>query len=177
MEHLKYPIGLFELPEFDLQLLSIWKEELRDFPSQLRQTVQPLNDEQLDTPYRPEGWTVRQLVHHLADSHHHSYARFKWAMTENRPIIKDYNEKKWAELEDAKTTDLEASLLHLEAVHLRLLKLLDRMEEEDFRRVFIHPSEPDPVSLFENTGRYAWHGKHHLAHIQRLIHREGWMSS
>lgn len=174
MEHLKYPIGLFEAPSFNLQLCSIWIEELRQLPGQLRGLVEHLSPEQLDTPYRPEGWTVRQLVHHVADSHHHSYARFKWALTENRPIIKDYNEKHWAELEEAKSTDIEPSLLHLEAVHLRLVRLLESMTEEDFKRVFIHPSEPDPISLFENTGRYAWHGKHHLAHIQRLISREGW---
>ena len=174
MEHLKYPIGLFEAPSFNIQLCPIWIEELRQLPGQLRALVGQRNTEQLDTPYRPEGWTVRQLVHHVADSHHHSYARFKWALTENRPIIKDYNEKAWADLEEAKTSAIEPSLLHLEAVHLRLVRLLESLDEVDFKRVFIHPSEPDPVCIFENTGRYAWHGKHHLAHIQRLISREGW---
>lgn len=174
MENLKYPIGQFVAPEFDLQLITIWKEELRSFPSQLRESVQTLSVEQLNTPYRPEGWTVKQLVHHIADSHHHSYARFKWTMTESRPIIKDYNEKNWAELADAQADDIESSLVHLDGVHRRLVNLLDHMAEDDFRRVFIHPAEPDPVSLFENTGRYAWHGKHHLAHIQRLKDREGW---
>ena len=174
MENLKYPIGQFVVPEFDLQLIPIWKEELRIFPSQLRETVQTMSIEQLNTPYRSEGWTVKQLVHHLADSHHHSYARFKWTMTENRPIIKDYDEKNWALLADAQVDDIESSLIHLDGVHRRLVNLLDHMTEKDFHLVFIHPDEPEPVSLFENTGRYAWHGKHHLAHIQRLKDREGW---
>ncbi|MGB5274393.1 MAG: putative metal-dependent hydrolase, partial [Flavobacteriaceae bacterium] len=117
----------------------------------------------------------RQLVHHIADSHHNSYIRFKWALTEDRPVIKAYDEKAWAKLFDSRTAPIQMSLDHLTAVHHKLVYLLKGLSPSDLKRTFIHPDSKMETSLEENVGRYAWHGNHHLAHINGLLEREGWL--
>jgi hypothetical protein len=136
--------------------------------------VLPLDDHILETPYRPGGWTVRQVVHHLADSHHNSYMRFKWALTEDVPLIKVYDEKAWAALPDATRGPVALSLDHLKAVHSRLVYLLRELDEDLLQRRFRHP-ESGESTLLENIGRYAWHGNHHYAHIENLLTSKGWM--
>ncbi|MDC6352494.1 bacillithiol transferase BstA [Zeaxanthinibacter sp. PT1] len=176
LETLRYPIGHFVKPEVVTELiLADWIAELEALPVDLEDLVSGFTKSQLDTPYREGGWTVRQVVHHLADSHHHSYTRFKWALTENSPVIKAYDEKKWAELPDTKSAPIDLSLQHLKIVHLKLVKLLREMSKEDFNRDFIHPVGERRITLEENAGHYAWHGKHHFAHIERLAQREGWI--
>lgn len=175
LELLRYPIGKFECPEkISEKTLKHWIEELRSFPDKLTNLVSKLDDSQLDTVYRPDGWTVRQVIHHLADSHHHSYIRFKWALTEDKPVIKFYYEHLWAELEDAKYAPIHLSLNHLSAVHAKLVNLLIGMSEQQFKRTFIHPEHQEETSLIENVGKYAWHGNHHYEHINGLIKRENW---
>jgi hypothetical protein len=174
LETLRYPIGHFIKPaKITPLLVKDWVAQIEALPVNLRDLVSPLDDLQLDTPYRPQGWTVRQVVHHLADSHHHSYIRFKWALTEDRPLIKPYLEKKWAQLIDAHSGPVDLSLNHLETVHAKLVYMLNGFSREDWQRTFIHP-EWQETTLEVNTGIYAWHGNHHLAHIQGLIDRMNW---
>ncbi len=175
MEALQYPIGKFKEPDVitEVQLKS-WISILEDLPQRLETMVGSMTKEQLATPYRPGGWTVRQLVHHIADSHHNSYIRFKWALTEPTPTIKPYFEKEWAELFDARTAPIQLSLDHLKAVHAKLVYLLKGLNDADLAREFIHPDGNVATSLASNIGRYAWHGTHHFTHIENLIKREGW---
>ncbi|MEM1337949.1 MAG: YfiT family bacillithiol transferase [Bacteroidota bacterium] len=173
--NLQYPIGKYVIPDpiTDTDIKN-WILVLEQLPEKLEQLVLPLSDEQLETPYRPGGWTVRQLIHHVSDSHHHSYTRFKWALTEENPLIKAYYEKEWANLFDTRTAPIRLSLDHLKAVHAKLVFLLRGLTPEQLQRTFIHPEGNNVSTLAENIGRYAWHGSHHLAHVQRLIAREGW---
>ena len=148
LEQLKYPIGQFKCPEIiTSDHLKSWIDVLEQFPSKLRDLVKHLDDKQLDTAYRPEGWTVRQVVHHVSDSHHHSYIRFKWALTEEKPIIKYYYEQLWAELPDAKYAPIQMSLDHLEAIHYKLVYLLKRLSEYDLIKSFINPEHNEEVFL------------------------------
>ena len=170
LEKLKYPIGQFICPDLITQNhIDNWIEILETFPEKLSKLVSSLSDEQLDTRYRPEGWTVRQVIHHLADSHHHSYIRFKWALTEDKPVIKYYYEQLWAELPDAKMAPIQLSLDHLKVVHAKLVYLLKSLSNEDLNRSFIHPEHNEEVALKKNIGIYAWHSNHHYAHIKNLI--------
>ena len=174
LESLRYPIGRFEPPsEISNQQLSAWIETLGQYPKRLAQLVAGLDDLQLDTPYRPDGWTVRQVVHHVSDSHHNSYIRFKWALTESAPLIKVYDEKAWAALFDSRKGPIEQSLAHLKAIHDKLVFLLRGLDRKDLKRKFIHP-ESGPTTLEENVGRYVWHGNHHYAHVQNLLQSRGW---
>ncbi|AKA34145.1 YfiT family bacillithiol transferase [Flagellimonas lutaonensis] len=175
LEQLRYPIGTYRIPNpiTDAHIKE-WITVLENLPERLGNLVVLLSEEQLETPYRPGGWTVRQLVHHIADSHHHSYIRFKWALTEDNPTIKPYLEKEWSKLFDAKTAPIQLSLDHLTAVHAKLVYLLKGLSKEDLQRKFTHPEGNQESTLEENIGRYAWHGSHHLAHIKNLIKREGW---
>lgn len=176
LEKLKYPIGKFEPPvKITNAIIASWLETLETFPSKLETLVLPLAEDQLDTTYRPDGWTVRQVVHHLSDSHHHSYTRFKWALTEDKPMIKAYYEDRWAELFDTKTAPIEMSLAHLKAVHVKLVYLLKGLSDADLNRCFIHPETNSEVSLKRNIGVYAWHSRHHYAHIENLLQREKWL--
>lgn len=175
LEQLRYPIGIYEIPEpIATKHLEDWIAILEHLPQRLENMVTPLSEEQLETPFRPGGWTVRQLVHHLSDSHHHSYIRFKWALTEDNPIIKPYLEKEWSKLFDAQAAPIQMSLDHLKAVHAKLVYLLKGLSKEDLQRKFTHPEGNEETTLEENIGRYAWHGSHHFAHIENLIKREGW---
>ena len=174
LEKLRYPIGQYEPPtRIDKDQIEQWINEIETLPADLRKTVNGLTDTQLDTRYRPGGWTIRQVVHHLPDSHMNSFIRFKWALTEDRPEIKAYFEDRWAELPDYSVTPVSASLDLLEALHQRWVALLRSLTRRDLDRNFIHP-ESGPANLAETIGSYAWHGRHHLAHIRETIRREGW---
>ncbi|MFY0604847.1 MAG: putative metal-dependent hydrolase [Flavobacteriaceae bacterium] len=175
LENLQYPIGKFIAPAFisDAQK-NEWISILENFPNKLDNLVAHLTDEQLNTPYREGGWTIRQVVHHCSDSHHHSYIRFKWALTEDSPVIKAYEEKDWAELFDTQSAPIAQSILHLKAVHAKLVYLLKGLTESQLNRHFIHPSDNSKVVLKENIGIYAWHSNHHYAHIEHLLIRKGW---
>ena len=175
LEKLRYPIGKYEVPEqITEEHLKKWIGILEELPERLENAVSGMSEEQLETPYRPEGWTVRQLIHHISDSHHHSYIRFKWGLTENNPVIKPYLEKEWSNLLDAKSAPVQMSLDHLKAVHTKLVYLLRGLSKEQLERTFRHPEGNVQSTLAENIGRYAWHGSHHYAHLQNLMDREDW---
>ena len=171
---LSYPIGTFDFqqpvpPESRLDLI----DQIAATPSRVREALYGLTDAQLDTPYRPGGWTVRQVVHHLADSHMTSYLRFRFALTEADPPAKGYDQATWAELPDARSAPVENSLEILDGLHKRWVALLRSMGPEDFARTFRH-SELGPLRLDTNLALYAWHGRHHVAHITGLRQRMGW---
>jgi hypothetical protein len=173
LNDLRYPIGKFSPPAANTPAVRAGQiETLRLLPERLRSAVAGLNDSQLDTPYRDGGWTVRQVVHHFADSHANSYVRFKLALTEDWPTIKPYDEAAWARLPDSRMP-LEPSFEFLSGVHARLVGLLDSMSDEDFQRGFSHP-ERGRVTLATNLGIYDWHSRHHVAHITSLRSRMGW---
>lgn len=175
LEQLRYPIGKFEVPTtITAAVREEWISVLEHLPQRLETMVSKLSEEQLETPYRPGGWTVRQLVHHISDSHHNSYIRFKWALTEDTPIIKPYDEKAWAELFDTRTAPIQMSLDHLKAIHTKLVFLLKGVSEDQLQRKFVHPDGNVASTLEENIGRYAWHSNHHFAHIANLVQRECW---
>jgi uncharacterized damage-inducible protein DinB len=171
----KYPIGEFKWsgpnpPEKRTQLI----EEIAVAPQRLRKAIAGLTEEQLNTPYREGGWTVRQVVHHVPDSHMNSYVRFKLALTEHEPTIKPYNEAKWAELIDARNAPVEPSLRLMDGLHHRWAVLLQSLSDEDVKKKFTHP-EMGVVSIDNYIALYAWHGKHHVAHITSLRERKGWV--
>jgi uncharacterized damage-inducible protein DinB len=173
-DDLRFPIGKFQwsganTPEDRERYISA----LAEAPANLRAAVAGLNDQQLDTPYRPGGWTVRQVVHHLPDSHANMYVRLKLALTEDEPLIKPYDEAAWAELPENKATPIEVSLNLLDALHTRTVNTLRGATPEQFARTFRHP-ERGVMSLDQVIGLYAWHGAHHVAHITRLRDRNGW---
>jgi uncharacterized damage-inducible protein DinB len=173
---LRYPIGKFVFPAATPSA-----EEARDAvaaiaaaPNTLRAAIAGLNETQLDTPYRPGGWTVRQTIHHVADSHMNSYMRFRLALTEDLPAIKPYDEAAWALLADASTAAPEVSLTLLDAMHVRWVLLMQSMGPAEWARMFRHPDRPAPMRLDVTAMLYAWHGKHHAAHVTRLRERQGW---
>jgi hypothetical protein len=147
--------------------------QIAETPARMRAAVAGLNAEQLDTPYRPGGWTVRQVVHHVPESHMNSYIRFKLAITEDVPTVKPYFEDRWAELDDANQAPIGLSLGLLEALHERWVWFLRSLKDADFQRTFMHP-DLGSVSLDKNVALYAWHGQHHVAHITSLRERNGW---
>jgi len=171
---LKYPIGRFVYNEnMSNTERSLCIKEIAEAPVKLREAVSGLNNEQLDTQYRPGGWTVRQVVHHLPDSHINAYVRMKLALTEDIPEIKTYEEQKWAELGDTVNTDISVSINLLEALHKRWVNLWESLTEKDYKINFRHP-EIGLVTLDWLLAQYAWHGKHHVAHITSLRKRMGW---
>jgi len=174
MTDLRYPIGKFH---FEGPLTESLKQaslaDIARAPANLRAAVNGLSDVQLDTPYRPGGWTVRQVVHHVPDSHLNSYVRFKLALTEDEPTIKPYAEDRWAELADTKSTPIEVSLTLLESLHDRWVRLLRSLTPEEWKRTFRHP-ELGAMTLEKTLALYAWHGRHHVTHITSLRERERW---
>jgi hypothetical protein len=174
MSDLRYPIGKFEysgsLPEDQKQK---FLDDIAQAPTNLRAAVRGLSDQQLDTPYRPEGWTVRQVAHHVPDSHINAYVRFKLALTEEEPAIKAYEEDRWARLPDTRATPVEISLAMMDSLHDRWVRLLRSLQPEDWKRTFRHP-KLGVVSLEKTLALYAWHGRHHVAHITSLRERNGW---
>ena len=172
LEDLKYPIGKYQAPvDVGEAQRRDWIATISVLPSELTEVVLGLNEDQLDTPYRDGGWTVRQVVHHVADSHMNSTIRFRWALTEDLPLIKAYDETTWAELPDAKSMPVAVSLEFLTALHSRWTNLLAAMSANDFKRRLRHPVHGE-FALDWMLGLYAWHGRHHVAHIRRLRERE-----
>lgn len=170
MEKLKYPIGKFTFPEsVNKNQVNQWITEIEALPDQLAKMVEPLDKNQLNSQYREGGWTVRQVVHHLADSHINSYVRFKLALTEDTPTIKPYFEDRWAELPDNITTPVRVSLDLLNNLHTRWITLLKALSWDDLQREFYHPENKRNIKLVQNLALYAWHGKHHLAHVKNAI--------
>jgi DinB superfamily len=170
----RFPIGKFHYdgPPSESQRQS-FIADIANAPGALRAAVSGLSAQQLDTPYRDGGWTVRQVVHHVPDSHVNAYVRFKLALTEDEPTIKTYAEDRWAELADTKSTPVEVSLVLLESLHDRWVRLLGSLSLEDWKRQFRHP-ELGVVRLEKNIALYAWHGKHHVAHVMELRKRMRW---
>jgi uncharacterized damage-inducible protein DinB len=171
---LQYPVGKFQwgggVTDAQRQQLI---DQIEQAPGQLRQAVAGLSEEQIDTPYRPGGWTVRQVVHHLADADMNIYTRFRLALTEDEPTIKPFAQERWVALEDARTAPPEISLSLLESLHRRWVLLLRSLHPADFARTFRHP-EMGVVTLDKYLGLAAWHGRHHIAHITSLCDRMGW---
>lgn len=171
----RYPIGRFQYARSasDEQRAG-WIADVAAMPAQLRAAVRGLSPAQLDTPYRAGGWTVRQVVHHVPDSHLNAYVRFKLALTESEPTIKPYDEARWAELEDVRATPPDVSLALLDALHDRWVRLLRAMGPGDFARTFRHPEKGHALTLEETLALYSWHGRHHVAHVTALRNRMGW---
>ena len=175
LQKLKYPIGTFDCPgNITPEIIESWVSILEHFPNRLENLVKDLSEDQLNTPYRPDGWTIRQVIHHLPDSHLQSYVRFKWALTEDTPVIKAYFEERWAELFDSKSAPIAMSLLHLKGIHAKLVYLLKGLSENDLNKCFIHPETQSEVVLKKNIGIYAWHSNHHYAHIENLMKENNW---
>jgi DinB family protein len=170
----RYPTGRF-VPDITptLETRARHIDSIAGLPPRMRRAVAGLNDQQLDTPYRDGGWTVRQVVHHVPDSHLNAYIRFKLAVTERNPTIKPYDETAWAELKDSELTPIEVSLALLESLHARWSVLLRSLKTSDFERTWVHP-ESGPHDVDWLLGLYAWHGNHHLAHITSLRERMKW---
>jgi DinB superfamily len=174
MSDLQYPIGKFHCEgTFSEEQKQKCINDISRVPADLRAAVSGLSEAQLDTPYRPGGWTVRQVTHHIPDSHMNAYIRFKLALTEDEPTIKPYEQQHWAELDDTKSTPIEVSLTMVDSLHDRWVRLLRSMKAEDWKRSFRHP-ELGLVSLEKNVAIYSWHGRHHLAHITELRQRNSW---
>jgi uncharacterized damage-inducible protein DinB len=175
MADLRYPIGPFR---FEGEMTDARRarciEEIAAAPAAVRAAVAGLTAQQIETPYRPDGWTVRQVVHHLPDSHLNAYTRFKLALTEDEPTIKPYEEARWAELPDTRTVPLEVSLALLDALHERWVALLRSLGAAQYARTFRHPQSGRTMTLGETLALYAWHGRHHVAHVTALRERQGW---
>ncbi len=175
-DKLKYPNGKYNpLVEITDELVQKWIRSIQELPEKLRDLVTNFSSEQLETPYRPEGWTVRQTLHHIGDSHLNCYIRFKWTLTEDTPTIKAYEEAAWADLFDSNEAPIELALDLIQALHAKWVYLLVGLSELQLNRYFIHPDTGKKVSLRKAIGMYAWHSDHHFAHIEHLAKREGWI--
>lgn len=173
LETLRYPIGKLNIPkDVTPKQISQWIDDVTLFPSNIKKLTQDLSEEKLQWKYRPEGWTIRQVVHHCADSHMNAFIRFKLTLTEDTPTIKTYFEDRWAELEDSKAP-ISISLSLLDGLHARWASLLKSMSEDDFKRKLFHPEQGRELSLTFMLGLYAWHCNHHLAHIKQALEHEG----
>ncbi len=171
---LRYPIGRFTPPAASLPgIRAAQIETLRQLSERLRAVTAGLSDAQLDTPYREGGWTVRQVVHHLADSHANAYIRYKLALTEDWPTVKPYKEAAWAELADSRKLPIDVSMAIITGMHVRWVALLESLSEDDFNKGYNHP-EHGRQNLFTVLAMYAWHARHHTAHIAGLRARQGW---
>lgn len=174
-QDLRYPVGKFaHAGEVDGEQRESWIHEVEQLPAKLAEALGGLTEEQLDTPYREGGWTLRQVAHHLADSHMNSLIRFKLALTEIEPTIKPYEENDWAQLADSREAPVDLALTLVEALHARWTILLRSMSDADFAKTFYHPGNQKTARLDQTLGLYAWHGRHHVAHIAALRERKGW---
>ncbi len=170
----RYPIGKYEPQPYSEEQKQIWLNDIKYLPELLEHSILNLDAAQLDTPYREGGWTVKQLVHHVADSHINAYTRFKLGMTEDNPTIKPYEEKLWAELDDVKKLPINISLTLLHALHARWYEAIKNLSEHEWQRTLFHPEHKKTFTLWHFLGMYAWHGKHHVSHIMSLRERIGW---
>ncbi|WP_299278760.1 YfiT family bacillithiol transferase [uncultured Psychroserpens sp.] len=174
IEKLKFPIGKFNAPEhISSELIEDWINDIEHFPKAVEETTKDLTSEQLNWPYRPNGWNIKQVVHHCADSHMNSIIRFKLALTEDAPTIRPYYEDRWANLVDGTDDNLEDTLSLLKGLHAKLGKLLRNLSSEELSRTFVHPEHGQRFRLDETIGTYAWHSNHHLAHIKQAITYKG----
>ncbi|MEO8720267.1 MAG: YfiT family bacillithiol transferase [Ginsengibacter sp.] len=178
-EDLSYPIGKEDQQkeftiEFNEQLKNSLIRDLKMLPSDLEYAIQDLDFEQLQTPYRPGGWSIQQLIHHVADSHMNAYVRFKLGLTEDNPIIKPYNQDAWANLTDSQKLPINISITLLHALHARWCQCLEDMHESQWQRTVYHPERVTKISLWQMLKSYAWHGKHHTAHVLRLREKMSW---
>ncbi|MFC0298057.1 YfiT family bacillithiol transferase [Geobacillus jurassicus] len=175
VDPVRYPIGTFQAPErFCAKEAQEWIAAIRELPSALRAAVAGLNDEQLNTPYRDGGWTVAQVVHHLADASMNAFLRTKWGVTEDCPTVKPFAEGEWAKTADARSLPIEPSLSLLDGLHARWAALLESMTEADFHRMVCPEGASKAMPLYVLTALYTWHGKHHTAQITSLRKRKGW---
>lgn len=176
IKQLQYPIGKLNLPKkIADNHIKEWIATIEQFPSRLEKLTLNLTEEQLNTQYRENGWTIRQVIHHCADSHQNSYTRFKWTLTEDKPVIKAYYEDKWGELFDSKSAPITLSINVLKALHAKWVYLLKGLSKTELQKEFIHPSGNEIVTLIENIGIYAWHCNHHYAHIYNLLEQKNWL--
>lgn len=173
-EDLQYPIGKYQPQDFSQQQKEKWLNDLKFLPQELENSTQNLDEAQLLTPYREGGWTVKQLVHHVADSHLNAYCRFKLGLTETNPTIRTYEEKDWAMLNDVNKLPINISFTLLHALHLRWVAAIEDLSNEEWMKTIFHPVLKKEITLWYLLGMYAWHGKHHTAHITRLRERMGW---
>ena len=174
MEDIRYPIGKYIVQPFSDKQWQEWLNDIKFLPQHLENAILNLDEAQLATPYREGGWTVKQLVHHVADSHMNAYIRFKLALTENNPVIKPYDEAAWAEMSDTKNLPINISLTILHAVHSRWNEVLKNMSREELDRTLFHPEHKKEMTLWYLLGMYAWHSKHHVAHVTALRERMRW---
>ena len=170
----RYPIGKYTAQPFSEKQLEEWITDIKFLPQHLEQAILNLDESQLNTPYREGGWTVKQLVHHVADSHMNAYIRFKLGLTENNPSINAYREEVWAEMADSKNLPVNISLTLLHALHIRWVEILKNITVEEFNRTVFHPEHKKELSLWFLLGMYAWHSRHHVAHVIALRENMGW---
>ncbi|KUJ60421.1 hydrolase [Flavobacteriaceae bacterium CRH] len=175
LEKLKYPIGKFEIPTaYTTNYIADKIQIIESFPEKLKKETIYLTDQQLNTPYRPGGWTVRQVIHHCAESHMNCFIRLKWALTEKNPVIKAYDETLWAELSDDLNMPIQPTISLLEGLHFRLAYLMKNLSQTELEKSFIHPENNSEYRIKQIIGSYAWHGEHHLAHITNLKKYKNW---
>lgn len=173
-EDLRYPIGKYIAQPFSEKLLGEWLTDIKNLPQHLENAVLNLDEEQLNTPYRDGGWTIKQVVHHVADSHMNAYIRFKLRLTEDSLIIKPYDENAWAQMPDTQNLPVNISLTLLHALHIRWHEVLRNMSSEDMDKIAFHPEHKKEMTLWYLFGLYAWHGRHHTAHVTTLRERMKW---
>ncbi len=166
MEHLQYPIGKYIEQPFSDKQLKEWLLDIQTLPNQVEHAIENLDEAQLNTPYRAGGWTLKQVVHHIADSHMNAYIRFKLGLTEDNPTIKPYDENAWAQMSDTKNLPINISITLLFALHLRLHEVLKNIMEEEWNRTVLHPQHNKQMTLWYLLGMYAWHGRHHVGHLK-----------
>lgn len=174
MDDLRYPIGKYQVQPFSESQLKEWLIDIQFLPQHLENAILNLDEQQIDTPYRPDGWTVRQVVHHVADSHANAYIRFKLGLTETNPAIKPYDEVAWANMNDTAVVPLNISLTLLHALHTRWVEVLKAIKMDEWNRTVFHPEHKKEMTLWFLLGMYAWHGRHHTAHVTSLRERMGW---
>ena len=174
MEKLKYPVGKYIEQPYSSAQLKEWLLDIESLPQQIEYAITNLDEAQLATPYREGGWTARQVVHHVADSHMNAYIRFKLGLTENNPVIKPYEEKRWAEMADTQNLPINISITLLYALHSRWHEILKNISAEEWKRTIFHPEYKKEMTLWYLLGMYAWHSRHHVAHITSLRERMGW---
>lgn len=170
----RYPIGKYEPKPFSIEQKDDWINDIKFLPQSIEHVVLNLDEAQLKTPYREDGWTVHQLVHHVADSHINAYCRFKLGLTENNPTIRTYDEKRWANLLDTENLPINISITLLHALHARWYEIVKNLHDEDWNLTVYHPEKEKQITLWHLLGMYAWHGKHHVAHIERLREYKHW---
>jgi hypothetical protein len=174
MSDIRYPIGQYVPQEFSEEKKEEWLADIKFLPQLLENAISNLDEHQLNTPYRPGGWTVHQLVHHVADSHINAYCRFKLGYTENNPTIKPYEEKLWASTADVQNLPVNISITLLFSLHQRWHEFLKHFSETDWQKTIVHPEHQKQMSLWYLLGMYSWHGRHHVAHITSLKERMNW---